>query len=77
MNSSYQPKGRTDESSYDYTDDPRQLAMKFSAAELREEIAFAEENGSDSAMLKFDYEEYVPLQAVREAAEIARRQDRW
>lgn len=77
MNSSYQPKGRTDESSYDYTDNPRHLAMKFDRDRLLRAIREAEEDGDESAMLKFDYEEYVPLQAVREAAEIARRQDRW
>lgn len=62
----YQPKGRTDESSYDYTDDPRSLRMKFSDEDLREALDFAH-NGY--AILKFDYEEDVPVAAVRAALE--------
>lgn len=64
---SYQPRGRTDESSYDYTDDPAQLRMKFSTDKLREELRYAEERGYSTVQLKFDYEEEVPIEAVREA----------
>ncbi len=60
----YAPKGRTDEASADYTDDPRTLATRF----RREQLEDALEDG----VLKFDYEEYVPAEAIREAIEIAK-----
>lgn len=63
----YVPKGRTDEQSADYTDDPRQLAQKFDRQELEMARDDATTAGKDHAMLKFDYEEWVPLEAVEEA----------
>jgi len=64
----YQPQGRTDESSYDYDDDPQALALKFSQDQLESALAEAEP-GDTSVVLKFDYEENVPIQAVQEAVE--------
>lgn len=61
----YKPKGRTDESSYDYTDDPRELSWRFSRERLQEALAEASTDGV--TQLKFDYEEWVPAEAVREA----------
>jgi hypothetical protein len=62
----YVPQGRTDESSYDYTDRPTDLASKFDKDQLQRALDEAEP-GDKSVMLKFDYEEYVPIEAVREA----------
>jgi hypothetical protein len=59
----YVPKGRTDQSSHDYTDDPKELAAKFSRAQLEDALT---DKGS-SVMLKFDYEESVPRAAVEAA----------
>lgn len=63
----YQPQGRTEQASYDYTDDPAQLRHKFDRAILAESLRDAEEYGDKSVCLKFDFEEYVPIEAVREA----------
>jgi hypothetical protein len=63
----YVPKGRTDESSFDYTDVPADLAMKFDKEQLQQAVDEAEADGSDYGTLKFDYEEQVPLQAIKEA----------
>jgi hypothetical protein len=67
----YVPKGRTDEESEDYTDDPRSLVMKFDREELVEAAEEARADGKAEALLKFDYEEWVPLQAVEEAIRMA------
>lgn len=56
----YVPRGKTDEESYDYTDVPEQLAMKFDRGRLVEAL-------NEDGMLKFDYEEYVPKPAIRAA----------
>jgi peptidoglycan hydrolase-like protein with peptidoglycan-binding domain len=68
----YVPKGRTDESSYDYTDKPQSLAMSFTVEQLEDAL----QDKGDSVVLKFDYEEYVPRQAVEEALAIARKAGR-
>lgn len=57
----YAPRGRTDESSFDYTDDPQQLATRFGAARLKEALE------DEWPILKFDYEESVPREAIQEA----------
>jgi hypothetical protein len=70
----YQPKGRTDEASFDYTDDPAGLLMRFDREVLDDELAFAEREGNQWCVLKFDYEEHVPIEAVRAALAIRRTQ---
>lgn len=67
----YVPKGRTDEASYDYTDDPRSLATSFGKERLQ--VALDDAEPEDKyVVLKFDYEEHVPRQAVEEALQIAK-----
>lgn len=76
-NTPYKPQGRTDESSYDYTDHPANLADTFGASKLQQAIDDAGK-GATHATLKFDYEENVPIKAVREALGIAKSsRSRW
>ncbi|WJZ48510.1 hypothetical protein [Actinomycetia phage DSL-LC01] len=70
---SYAPKGRTDEDSTDYTDDPAVLAQKFSREELARALADAVLPGDDGTStgrgtLEFDAgDEAVPAEALYEA----------
>ena len=68
----YEPRGRTDEASYDYTDDPGELAAAFDRDYLRRALSRAEERGRRWCVLKFDFEENVPVEAVRAALAIPR-----
>lgn len=68
----YQPRGRTDEASFDYTDVPADLLASFGRERLQEELAHAEAEGSSWCTLKFDYEESVPIEAIREALALPR-----
>jgi len=61
----YVPLGRTDQASHDYTDFPQQLADRFS----RQQLTDALEDG----VLKFDYEEHVPMRAIQEALKLVRK----
>lgn len=74
-NPKYQPRGRTDEASYDYTDSPAALAASFGRERLEEALTELED-GDTHVMLKFDYEEWVPVEAVREALALAKRPQR-
>jgi len=65
LRTTYVPQGRTDQASYDYTDDPRNLAASFTLEQLKEAL--------QDGMLKFDFEEHVPLEAIREAIRLKRR----
>jgi hypothetical protein len=60
------PQGAQDGvESGDYTDDPVELAQRFSSEELREALAEAVTNGSGEALLPFDEgDEYVPAEAL-------------
>ncbi len=62
----YVPRGAQDGvESGDYTDDPVELAQRFSSEELREALAEAVTNGSGEALLPFDEgDEYVPAEAL-------------
>lgn len=71
---SYTPKGRTDEDSADYTDDPSVLSQKFSREELARALAEAVLPGEDGepatgrGLLEFDAgSESVPAEAIYEA----------
>lgn len=55
----YIPQGRTDQASYDYTDNPQDLANKFTRPTLVDAL--------EDGVLKFDYEEYVPKEAIQAA----------
>ncbi len=68
---SYSPRGRTDEASFDYTDHPVALAASFGRERLQRALDEAEPDDK-FVMLKFDYEEWVPVEAVREALALAR-----
>jgi hypothetical protein len=70
----YSPRGRTDESSTDYTDDPSVLSQKFTKEELARALAEAVlpgedgEQASGAGSLEFDAgEETVPAEALYEA----------
>ncbi len=70
----YFPRGKTDESSTDYTDDPSVLSQKFTKEELARALAEAVlpgedgEQASGAGSLEFDAgEETVPAEALYEA----------
>jgi hypothetical protein len=70
----YSPRGKTDESSTDYTDDPSVLSQKFTKEELARALAEAVLPGEDGEQasgvgsLEFDAgEETVPAEALYEA----------
>ena len=70
----YQPKGRTNEKSDDYTDDPEVLSAKFSQTELAKALADSVLPGSDGqpatgkGQLSFDGgDESVPAEALFDA----------
>lgn len=71
----YKPKGKTDEDSYDYTDDPQGLLDAKGADKLQDDFQYALDHGHKYATIKFDYEESVPLEAVRDALVKAGRID--
>jgi len=67
------PQGRTDQASYDYTDEPGMLAWAFTKEQLQSAL---DEDDGDAVMLKFDYEEMVPRPAV-EAALAIQKTGQW
>jgi len=68
----YRPKGRTVQTSEDYTDDPEILANKFHPVRLVTAAADAIEDGVDEGELPFsDGSELVPVVALLEAVEKA------
>jgi ADP-ribose pyrophosphatase YjhB (NUDIX family)/DNA polymerase III epsilon subunit-like protein/predicted DNA-binding transcriptional regulator YafY len=66
----YRPKGRTDQLSDDYTDDPEILATEFDLVELGEAASRGIADGTGMGPLQFDRDqEDVPVEAILEAIE--------
>jgi ADP-ribose pyrophosphatase YjhB (NUDIX family)/DNA polymerase III epsilon subunit-like protein/predicted DNA-binding transcriptional regulator YafY len=66
----YRPKGRTDQVSPDYTDDPEVLATQFDMVELAEAASRGIADGSGMGSLQFDVDdEDVPVEALLDALE--------
>ena len=62
----FTPRGRTNQDSPDYTDDPAELAQRFDADELRDGMAEALQ-GNGRGNLPFEQDEEVPAAALYQA----------